>query len=278
MQRQGNLYTFGFAFLICVLCSVILAVAASALKPKQDIEARLDIVKNILSVAGYDDAEIQKKKPTEVIEIYRKNFEAVFLNKDNKPAQRSALEEALMSLGYTQENLTKIEGFEVIDIFNRKLHILASRAGKSVADYDPGYKLLFLYKPTSAVEAYIVPAEGNGLWGMIYSYVALEPDLNTIKGIRFYKHIETPGLGGECEKPWFTGQYVGKKILDPSGNLVSVGVVKGKVSDSYSSAEDLSHHVDGISGATITGKGITTFLKEDLGRYNPYFQQLRTAQ
>ena len=93
-----------------------------------------------------------------------------------------------------------------------------------------------------------------------------------MKGIRFYKHGETPGLGGEVEKDWFTNNFVGKKITDKNGLLVSIQSVKGQVD---SSSPDSYHQVDGISGATMTTKGLNEFLMNDLKKYDSYFQKIR---
>ena len=99
-------------------------------------------------------------------------------------------------------------------------------------------------------------------------------DLNTVIGITFYKHGETPGLGGEVEKKWFQNNFVGKKIFNQTGELVSVKVVKGKVNDVYF-GEALNHGVDGISGATITSRGVSYFLKRDLLKYEQYLKNNR---
>ena len=106
----------------------------------------------------------------------------------------------------------------------------------------------------------------------MYGYFAIEPDASTVKGITFYKHKETPGLGAEVDKNWFKNNFIGKKLVDIEGSLVSIEVVKGYVSDTDPNA---MHKVDGISGATITGKGVTTFLKSDLEKYEPYFAKIR---
>jgi Na+-transporting NADH:ubiquinone oxidoreductase subunit C len=127
--------------------------------------------------------------------------------------------------------------------------------------------MIFLHKPDQEVKAYVIPISGNGLWGLMKGYLALEPDLTTIKGVRFVEHVETPGLGAEAEKPWFTNNYIGKKILDEGGKLRPIKVAKGKAG-----ADD---EVDGISGATLTGKGITQFMEKDLQAYEPFFQILR---
>lgn len=269
MQQPSNLYTFGFALVICLVCSIGLAMGATALKPMQVTNSRLDIMSNIISASGFPEDRLEALKPDEVLKLYRDKFAGQILDKNNQPVERKVLEDKLRPLGYSEETLKDYYVFELVDTFSRKVSILARRAGQKTADFDPGYKLLFAYKPAEKVEAYILPIEGYGLWDMMYGYLALAPDLNTIKGIRFYKHKETPGLGGEAEKPWFTNQYVDKKILDPEGKLVSIKVAKGKASNSY--------EVDGMSGATLTGDGITDFMLDDLGKYEPYFKTLRTS-
>ncbi|OUV48859.1 MAG: hypothetical protein CBC76_05860, partial [Flavobacteriaceae bacterium TMED116] len=80
------------------------------------------------------------------------------------------------------------------------------------------------------------------------------------------------GLGAEVDKEWFKNNFVGKKLIDDQGSLVSIEVVKGYVSDTDPAN---MHKVDGISGATITGKGVTNFLKSDLQKYEPYFAKIR---
>ena len=135
-------------------------------------------------------------------------------------------------------------------------------------EYLPAYK-------SSNPETFIIPISGKGLWSTLYGYLALEKDLNTVKGLTFYKHGETPGLGGEVEKKWFQNNFVGKTIFDQTGQLVSVKVVKGKANDVLS-GEALNHGVDGISGATITSRGVSDFLKRDLLRYEPYMKNNRS--
>ena len=122
------------------------------------------------------------------------------------------------------------------------------------------------------VEGYAIPISGKGLWGTMYGYFAIEPDVVTAKGITFYKHKETPGLGAEVDKDWFKNNFIGKKFIDDSGNLVSIEVIKGFVSDKDPNAK---HKVDGISGATVTGNGLTTFLIADLQKYEHYFAKIR---
>jgi len=106
----------------------------------------------------------------------------------------------------------------------------------------------------------------------LYGYFALENDFNTVRGITFYKHIETPGLGAEVDKPWFQQNFVGKRFIDNEGNLIGIQTVKGKVDES---SNESYHQVDGITGATMTSRGLNEFLLKDLQSYNPYFEQIR---
>lgn len=276
MQRQSNTYIFGFAVVITLFSGVIIAVSSTALKPKQRTEVRLDVVRNILSVSGFGDDRIRTMGTQEVLKSFKENFEPLLLDRNNSSVDRTLIEESLAGLGYGADYLAELYTFELVQIFNFKLPLLARRAGMKVQEFDPGYKLIFLLKREGVIDKYVIPIEGYGLWGMMYGYISLQSDLNTVAGIRFYKHQETPGLGGECEKPWFTDQYLNKKILDSSGKLVSVNIVKGKVKDLYE-GEAMEHYIDGISGATITGNSINAYLYEDLEKFEPYFKTIRNG-
>ena len=105
-------------------------------------------------------------------------------------------------------------------------------------------------KVTSAGnECYVFLLWGNGLWSTMYGYLALETDLQTVKGITFYQHGETPGLGGEIDNPVWQARWVGKKVYNEAGQA-ALTVTKG------GQAKDLNHQVDGISGATITSVAV----------------------
>ncbi|QBG47031.1 NADH:ubiquinone reductase (Na(+)-transporting) subunit C [Verrucomicrobia bacterium S94] len=117
---------------------------------------------------------------------------------------------------------------------------------------------------------YAFPISGKGLWGDIYGYLALQSDLETIAGISFYKHVETPGLGAEIEKPWFQNDFKGKKLYD-DGVPTEFKVVKP-------GAEKDDSSVDGISGATLTGKGVQAFIRKDAATYAEYFNTLKEGK
>jgi Na+-transporting NADH:ubiquinone oxidoreductase subunit C len=229
-----NSYVFFFAAVVTVTCSILLSAAANLLKDRQQENVALDIQINILKSADLASAEMTRQ---EVLNLYDK---------------------------YIHSEVINLEGEEVPD--------------KTVEQLDPKKDLnllpLYYAEDNSEILAYIIPISGKGLWSTIYGYLALEKDLNTIKGITFYKHGETPGLGGEIEKEWFTNNFQGKKIYSPSGELVSITVIKGKVQNLIPE-DEAYHYVDGISGSTLTGKGLTNFLKKDLEMYNPFFEKIR---
>jgi Na+-transporting NADH:ubiquinone oxidoreductase subunit C len=133
------------------------------------------------------------------------------------------------------------------------------------------------YVKANQPAAYILPVNSRGLWGKIHGYMAIESDGKTVAGFSVYSHNETPGLGGEIEKPWFQENFVGKRIVDASGKFSAVGIAKGKVTDAV--ATDMqANYVDGISGATLTGKFLTGGLKDVLLEYEALSQQFRAGQ
>ena len=114
---------------------------------------------------------------------------------------------------------------------------------------------------------YAFPISGKGLWSVLYGYLSLNADLETIAGISFYKHGETPGLGAEIEKAWFQTQFAGKKLY-ADGQPTEFKVTK----PGYASGDTA---VDGISGATITGKGVQSLVQKDAAAYAEYFKSIK---
>ena len=143
-------------------------------------------------------------------------------------------------------------------------------AGKILAAPRKGEQDLpiYLYVKNEHIETYIIPINSRGLWGRILGYLAIRNDGATVSGFTVYKHSETPGLGGEIEKEWFQKNYVGKKIVNQEGKFVSVSIAKGKAAGRV--PEELAlNYVDGISGATLTGKYLTAGMKGIILDYEP---------
>jgi len=237
---HSDAYTFRFAAIVTIVCSVLLAGAATLLKPRQVENEKLDMKKNILISAGIKPQNAVKFTRTGISDSYKKNIQGVVLDKKGNFVQ-GKLPDALDP--------------------------------KTDSDLLP----LSEYKDSLQVNAYILPISGKGLWSTIYGYIALSPNCGTVTGITFYKHGETPGLGGEISKEWFSNNFKGKRIFDDQGRLVSVTIVKGKVAEKHP-GPDAVHYVDGISGATLTGRGVTRFLKTELLKYKPFFDKIRAQK
>ena len=182
----------------------------------------------------------------------------------------------LYALGYKQNIDNPWTNKIVESLYNNSINeIYLDRKGtvyKKQEDIEKNPLKIYQRMDNGLITGYAIPIEGKGLWGTMYGYFAIEPDAVTVKGITFYRHKETPGLGGEVDKEWFKNNFIGKRLVDNDGKLVSIEVIKGFVSEKDPEAY---RKVDGISGATITGKGVTTFLKKDLNKYEPYFKKIR---
>ena len=123
------------------------------------------------------------------------------------------------------------------------------------------------------IDAYVFPMWGNGLWDWISAYIALDSDLNTVRGIAFDHKAETPGLGARIASDVIQGRYVGKEIYNEDGELVSVTMVKGENNEGLS-----EHQVDGMSGATMTGKGVNAMLQQYLKCYQPFIKKEKSEK
>ena len=137
----------------------------------------------------------------------------------------------------------------------------------NVATTDDETLTIYLYEKDGQ-KGYVIPTTGNGLWGKVYANVALADDLNTITGITFSHDSETPGLGAEITSEAFCKQFIGKKILNDEGKVVSVAVVK------HATPGD-PHEVDAISGGTMTSNGVSAMLIDELSRYQDYITSQR---
>jgi Na+-transporting NADH:ubiquinone oxidoreductase subunit C len=229
MDRNSNGYTFLFAAIMVIVVGALLAFAATSLKDLQDENVKKEKMQNILASVG------------------------VVVEREEAPNQfTSVIKEqlALKSDGSVDESS---KAFDIDLKSELSKNVEEQRFPLYVAEQD-GKKF------------YIVPLRGAGLWDAIWGYVALEEDLNTIKGTVFDHKGETPGLGAEITQKWFQDRFVGEKIMNQSGEIVGVTVAKGNTDPSKD-----DNKVDAISGATITGDGVTNMIKERLSNYKNYF-------
>ncbi len=251
MDKNSNAYVIKFALIICVVCSAALAMAYNVLRPRQEANAEFDRQRNVLKAAGlYDPADTTTTRP-KLEQLYKDRVTAVVV--EGQGGEVTTAPERVVASKITPDEHAKLR-----DAAEKRR-----------------VRLIYVAKDESGgVLAYVLPISGKGLWSTLYGYLALGPDANTVKGITFYKHGETPGLGGEVDNPNWTAQWADKQILaDAAGEpkLVSVVVKKGTVNPE--NANEKLHYVDGLAGATITSNGVTRFVQADLQWYAPYFKE-----
>ena len=232
---HSNRYTLFFVFIITVVLGTLLSVTKENLKVKQEDNLRADVNKTILRSLDFSEEEDNPWSNEKVEEIFNNSIVGLCVDSEGNKIDNVVLEE--------------------IDI-----------------EKDIERLPVYLKVIEDELQGVALPVAGKGLWSTLFGYIALEPDLDTVLGIQFYKHGETPGLGGEVEKEWFTENFIGKKIRNVEGEIIGIKVLKGKVDDSK---EDAIHQVDGISGATVTSNGVTIFLKDDLKRYEAYLNKIK---
>lgn len=246
MQKDSVVGTVVVATLLCVVCSVLVSGAAVSLKDRQDANKILDVKKNLLLASGLLD---NKSASKEEIEREFSKISAEVIDLETGEAQDSIDVESFDQRKASKKPET-----------SKRIETENDLAGIKVRS-----KLAKVYKLMNgdSVEMYIFPIHGKGLWSTMYGFLALAPDFQTVKGIGFYEHAETPGLGGEIQNENWQAQWIGKKIFD-EGDFSSVKfrVTKGSVDPSSS---DVDYMVDGLSGATITSNGVTGTIKYWLG-------------
>jgi Na+-transporting NADH:ubiquinone oxidoreductase subunit C len=236
MNRDSNAYTFIFATLMVLVVASALAFTASSLKDLQASNVRKEKMQNILATIG--------------VETDREQAETLY-------NQYITGELSLTSGGDLDQ---EVNAFEIN---------LNNELKKPVDE-----QRFPLYEASvEGKKYYIVPLRGAGLWNAIWGYIALEEDKNTIKGAVFDHLGETAGLGAEITQEWFQNRFLGEKVFDKDGNLVGINV--SKTNNDPKDLDKDDHEVDAISGATITGDGVTNMILERLNHYLPY---LKTAE
>lgn len=244
MSNDSTKRTLTVAFLLCIVCSVIVSTAAVLLKPAQIANKQKDFKINILKAGGLYDKGIADGKSindmfenvtTRVIDLDSGKYtDAVDVESYD---QRKAAKDPQYSEELTAED-------DIAKISTREK-----------------YAKVYLVENASNVEKVILPIKGYGLWSTLYGFISLNSDLNTVSGLTFYEHGETPGLGGEVDNPSWKGLWAGKKVYGADSNVL-LSVIKGKVGSNTVQPE---HKIDGLSGATLTSKGVDNLVKFWMG-------------
>lgn len=160
----------------------------------------------------------------------------------------------------SREQINKLYGTHIKEV-------MVDHQGKILETWAPNSLTLYFFKTGGVIKGYILPINTRGLWGKIHGYLAFETDGQTVSGFSVFSHSETPGLGGEIESAWFQKNFKGKKIVNNQNQFVSVGIAKGKAENLPKDKQ--AHYVDGISGATLTGRFLSEGIKQTLIQYDP---------
>ena len=228
----------------CIACAVVVSVTAVSVRPEQNLNVENEKKLKILAAAGITTDEVEKefsKIKTLYVDFKSNQLVEVTENYDHIKASSNVAQSSLVPKEQDIAILKRRENVAPIYVW---------------------------YSEQNQIQKIVLPIRGYGLWGTLYGYLSLDADLNTVKGIEYYDHKETPGLGGEADNPVWKSDWNGKKVYDSSGNVV-LYVTKGPSTEEY--------EIDGISGATLTSNGVSNMIKYWLGEngYGPVLEMLR---
>ncbi len=247
--------TLTVALLLCIVCSVVVSTAAVVLKPAQEINKTLDRKRNILAAAGMlDDSRSVEEQfaqiTTRVVDLRTGNF-VDDVDADSLDPVKAAKDPGRSDALSADEDIAKI--------FRREHHTLVYIVEDGQGDIDK----------------VILPVRGYGLWSTMYGFIALESDANTVAGLGFYEHGETPGLGGEIDNPRWKSLWPGKEVY--RDGEVELALVKGSVDPASPNA---NWQVDGLAGATLTARGVTNLVQFWLGEngFAPFLDNLKAGE
>ncbi len=252
-NKDSISYIFTVAFAVCLVCAVIVSTAAVSLRPLQVKNKEIDFKQNILAAAGLlEDG---------------KSVEELF----------SQIETRLVNIesGRFSDEFD-IDVFDPVKATKDPSFTSKLENGTDIASIKRREKFTEVYlvrNPAGDIDTVILPIRGYGLWSTLWGFIALEKDFNTVVGLGFYSHAETPGLGGEVDNPKWKSQWPGKKIVDESGKL-AIKVTKGGQADTTS-----PYQVDGLSGATLTTTGVDNLVHFWLGEngFKPFLENLKAG-
>ncbi|MHC4956050.1 MAG: Na(+)-translocating NADH-quinone reductase subunit C [Planctomycetota bacterium] len=254
MARETTSKTVLVALALAVVCSLLVSTAAVVLRPMQEENKLLEKQKNILMAAGLYDEKVPIADAFEA-------FEPKIVN--------------LETGAYVPATEVDPQAYDQREAAGDPARSVAIGAEEDVARIGrrAKYALIYLVKTDGQLDQLVLPIVGKGLWSTMYGFLSLDKDGETVRGVTFYEHGETAGLGGEVSNPLWNAKWVGKKIYGDA-NKVAFAVIKGQVVDG---SADAIHHVDGLSGSTLTSDGVTNLMHYWLGEqgFGPFLERIR---
>lgn len=258
-QKESTLRTLLVALVVCLVSSIFVAGAAVALKPVQVDNRQLDKQRSILAIAGLGQPDMSAK---EVKALYAERITAKLV--DLQTGKFSDAQDAKRF-----DPLKAAKDPKLSEALSGEQDIASIKRRER-------FTTVYLVETDGQLDTLVVPIRGYGLWSTLYGFMALKGDLNTVVGLGFYQHGETPGLGGEVDNPKWKALWPGKTLYDEQGEL-ALQIIKGSVDPQGASA---THQVDGLAGATLTSNGVNNLLHFWLGEngFGPFLANLHKGE
>ncbi|AVO51507.1 Na(+)-translocating NADH-quinone reductase subunit C [Ectopseudomonas mendocina] len=256
--KETPVRTLVVALVMCLVCSIAVSAAALILRPAQQENALVDRQRAVLEIAGLWQPGMSND---EIREVFSAKVTPRLV--DMRSGQFS---DAHDPHTFDQNKSAKDMGLSST--------IPAARDIASIRRLEH-YAVVYVIEHDGQMDRLILPVRGYGLWSTMYGFVALQPDLDTVAGLGFYQHGETPGLGGEIDNPNWQAKWVGKKVYDDGE--AALRVIKGSVNPENPQAD---YQVDAIAGATLTGNGVTHMIQFWLGEdgFGPFLKKLAAGE
>ncbi|MEA3363132.1 MAG: Na(+)-translocating NADH-quinone reductase subunit C [Thermodesulfobacteriota bacterium] len=256
MSNDSIFKTFLVAFLLCVVCSILVCLAAIVRIDKEAYNKQLEIRKTVLAAAGYQQ---QIDDGGNIDELFTSNMELKLVD-----LATGEFTTAVDAATYDQKKA--VDNPELSEKIPAELDL----AGIGIR---AKYAAIYLDKSG----AVILPIRGAGMWGPMYGYIAIAADGTTVDGFTFYQHAETPGLGAEVDNPNWKKQWPGKQVFNSSGKLALKVVKKGKYNPD---AADAVNTIDGIAGSTVTGNKVHGIIRYWFGEHGfaPFLTKLKAER
>jgi Na+-transporting NADH:ubiquinone oxidoreductase subunit C len=255
-NKESTGRTLFVALAVSLVASVFVAGSAIALKPVQIENRLLDKQRSILAIAGLGGDDLSS---AQVKDLFNSRIKArvIDLNSGEYKDDLNPVTFDPLKAAKDPKTSAALKGSEDLALIKRREQ----------------FTTVYMVEKDGQLESLILPIRGYGLWSTLHGFLAIKPDLNTVVGLGFYQHAETPGLGGEVDNPKWRGMWPGKTLFNEAGKPI-VKIVKGGVDPS---SPDAGHQVDALAGATLTSNGVDRLLQFWLGEqgFGPYLAKLR---
>ena len=227
----------------CIACAIIVSITAVSVRPEQNLNVENEKKIKILAAAGIQ---------TDRVDEEFSKIKTVFVDFET---------DKLVIIDPAYDHIKAASNPDLSTVIPKADDIAVLKRRENIGT------IYVWVDEKNAIEKLVLPIRGYGLWGTLYGYLSLDSDLNTVRGIEYYDHKETPGLGGEVDNPNWKSDWYGKRIYNEDGS-VALYVTKGASSTDY--------EIDGISGATLTTNGVSNMIKYWLGDngYGPIIKNL----